>query len=161
MPTPITFRATLEPGGPSFMPTQIIVVPETVREALGGKATKRVIATFGTHTERLGLLLMEGGGRYLMLRKTLCAKLGVKLGQELTISLTPDPEPDRVDLPEELLEALAAWPEAEAALERQNGAMKRAIVRHITEAKTTETRTRRVVQLVERLGRGGHPFRAL
>lgn len=38
-----SFRAVLEPGGPSFMPTQTIVVPTEVLDALGGKATKRVI----------------------------------------------------------------------------------------------------------------------
>ena len=36
MPAPISFRATLESGGPSFMPTQTIVVPTEVLTALGG-----------------------------------------------------------------------------------------------------------------------------
>lgn len=156
----VTFHAVLEHGGPSFMPTQILVVPETVREALGKKA-KRVLMTIGPHTERLGLLPLEGGGRYLMLRKSLCKDLGIDIGQELSISLAPDPDPDRVDLPDELLEALAAWPEAQAAYELLNGAMKRAMVRQIEEAKTAETRARRAVQLVGKLARGGHPFRAI
>ena len=38
-----SFRAVLEPGGLSFMPTQTIVVTTEVIDALGGKATKRVI----------------------------------------------------------------------------------------------------------------------
>ncbi|MDO7874931.1 YdeI/OmpD-associated family protein [Hymenobacter sp. ASUV-10] len=156
----VTFRAVLEHGGPSFMPTQIIVVPETVRETLGKKA-KRVLMTIGRHTERLGLLPLEGGGRYLMLRKSLCKELGIEIGQELSITLTPDPDPDRVDLPDELLEALAAWPEAQAAYEPLNGAMKRAMVRQIEEAKTPDTRARRAVQMVEKLARGGHPFRTI
>ena len=142
------------------MPTQIIVVPDATREALG-QAVKRVLMTIGPHTERLGLLPLEGGGRYLMLRKSLCKELGIEIGQELSITLTPDPDPDRVDLPEELLEALAAWPEAQAAYEPLSGAMKRAMVRQIEEAKTPETRARRAVQLAERLARGGHPFRAV
>ena len=156
-----TFRAVLEPGGPNFMPTQVIVVPDAAWQAVGGKATKRVLVTIGSHTERLGLLPLEGGGRYLMLRKELCARLGVEIGQELTIGLAPDPNPDHIDLPDELAEALAAWPEAEEAYRnRINNAMRRAMVRHVEEAKTPETRTRRVMQLVERLARGGHPFRA-
>jgi len=157
----VTFRAVLEHGGPSFMPTQILVVPETVREALGSKSLKRVLMTIGPHTERLGLLPLEGGGRYLMLRKSLCRELGIDIGQKLTVTLTPDPDPDRVDLPDELLEALAAWPEAQAAYEPLNGAMKRAMVRQIEEAKTADTRARRAVQMAEKLARGGHPFRAL
>jgi hypothetical protein len=155
----VTFRAVLEAGGPSFMPTQILVVPEAVREALG-RQVKRVLLTIGGHTERLGLLPLAGGGRHLMLRKSLCKDLGLALGQELSVTLAPDPDPDRVDLPDELLEALAAWPEAQAAYEPLSGAMKRAMVRQIEDAKTPETRARRAVQLAERLARGGHPFRA-
>lgn len=142
------------------MPTQIIVVPDAVREALG-QAVKRVLMTIGPHTERLGLLPLEGGGRYLMLRKSLCKELGIEIGQELSITLAPDPDPDRVDLPDELLEVLAAWPEAQAAYEPLSGAMKRAMVRQIEEAKTPDTRARRAVQMAERLARGGHPFRAV
>ena len=65
LPTP-TFRAVLEAGGPSFMPTQILVVPEAAWQAVGGKATKRVLATLNGRPERLGLLPLEGGGRYLL-----------------------------------------------------------------------------------------------
>jgi hypothetical protein len=77
---PLTFQAGLEPGGPSFMPTQIVVVPPEVVAALGGKSAKRVLCTIGQHTERLGLLPSTGGGRYLMLRKELCQALGIALG---------------------------------------------------------------------------------
>jgi len=37
--------------------------------------------------------------------------------------------------------------------------MKRAMARHVAEAKSADVRARRAVQLVERLARGGHPFR--
>ncbi len=159
MPAAVSFRAVLEPGGPSFMPTQIVVVPEAVRAALG-RGTRRVVCTIGGHAERLGLLPAAGGGRYLMLRKELCQQLGLAIGQEMTLSLAPDPEPDRVDLPAELAEALAAWPEAEAAYQPLTNAMKRAMARHVADAKAAETRARRAVRLAERLARGGHPFRA-
>ena len=155
-----TFRAVLEAGGPSFMPTQIIVVPDAVWLAVGGKATKRVIATLNGHTELLGLLPQEGGGRYLMVRKDLCQQLDLAIGQELTVTLAPDPNPDHVDLPDELAEALAAWPEAETAFQAQSGAMRRAIARKVADAKRPETRARYAVELAERLARGGHPFRA-
>lgn len=159
MPTPLTFRAVLEPGGPSFMPTQTIVVPAEVLAALGGKATKRVIATIRGQALRLGLLPLEGGGRYLMLNKDVCKAVGIALGQELEISLEPDPDPDHVDLPDELAEALAAWPEADTAFHNYSGAHRRAMARLVAEAKQPATRARRAITLVERLGRGLHPFR--
>jgi hypothetical protein len=156
----ITFRTTLEAGGPSFMPTQILVVPEAAWLAVGGRATRRVVATLNGHAERLGLLPREGGGRYLMIRKDLCQQLGLTIGQEVAVGLAPDPNPDHVDLPDELAEALAAWPEAETTFLAQNGAMRRAIARKVADAKRPETRARYAVELAERLARGGHPFRS-
>ncbi|MET4074614.1 YdeI/OmpD-associated family protein [Hymenobacter sp. UYCo722] len=160
MPNPIHFRAVLEPGGPSFMPTQILVVPVAVLEALGGKATKRVVANICGHALRLGLLPLEGGGRYLMLNKDSCQVVGIALGQELEISIEADPNPDHVDLPDELAEALAAWPEAEIAFNNYKPAHRRAMAWRVAEAKQPETRIRRAVTLTERLARGQHPFRA-
>lgn len=157
---PVSFRAVLEADGPSFMPTQIIVVPDAAWQALGGKTTKRVVATLNGHAERLGLLPREGGGRYLMLRKELCLRLGVAIGQAIDLTLAPDPNPDYVDLPDELAEALAAWPEAEAGFLAHSGAMRRAIARKVADAKRPDTRARYAVELAERLARGSHPFRA-
>lgn len=142
------------------MPTQLIVVPAAAWQALGGKATKRVVATLNGHAERLGLLPLAGGGRYLLLRKDLCQRLGFSIGQQITVSLAPDPDPDYVDLPAELAEALAAWPEAEAAFLAQSGALRRAIARKIEAAKLLETRARYAVEITGRLARGQHPFRA-
>ncbi|MCC3153249.1 YdeI/OmpD-associated family protein [Hymenobacter sp. BT770] len=159
MSTPIIFRASLEPGGPSFMPTQTIVVPAEVLKQLGGKTAKRVICTVQGHALRLGLLPLEGGGRYLMLNKDVCRAVGIELGQELVVAIETDPNPDHVDLPDELAEALAAWPEAETAFNNYSGSHRRAMARLVDEAKQRETRVRRAVQLVERLGRGLHPFR--
>ena len=154
------FRAVLAAGGPSFMPTQVVLVPEAAWLAVGGQATKRVVATLNGHAVRLGLLPLAGGGRYLMLSKSLCQQLGLAIGQELEVGLAPDPNPDYVDLPDELAEALAAWPEAEKAFQAQSGAMRRAMARKVADAKRPETRARYAVELAERLARGGHPFRA-
>ena len=156
MPAAISFHAVLEPGGPSFMPTQVVAVPEAVCTALG-RSTKRVVCTIGRRSGRLGLLPATGSGRYLLLRKDLCQQLGLAIGQGLTLVLLPDPEPDRVTVPAELAESLAAWPEAEATYQPLNSSMKRAMARHVADAKTAETRARRAVQLAERLARGGPP----
>lgn len=141
------------------MPTQTIVVPAEVLEKLGEKAAKRVIVTIRGHALRLGLLPLEGGGRYLMLNKDVRRAVGIALGDEFEAGIEPDPNPDHVDLPDELAEALAAWPEAETAFHNYSGAHRRAMARLVDEAKQPATRARRAAQLVERLGRGLHPFR--
>lgn len=138
----------------------LLVVPHAAWLALGGPATKRVLATFnGSLPERLGLLPQEGGGRCLLLRKVLRQRLALQAGQEVAVTLAPDPDPTHVELPEELAEALAAWPEAEAAFARHSGAMRRAMARKVADAKRPDTRARYAVELAERLARGGHPFR--
>ncbi|UPL48669.1 YdeI/OmpD-associated family protein [Hymenobacter sublimis] len=154
-----SFDAYLEAGGPSFMPTQVVVVPPLVLEALGGKSTKRVLGTLNGYPVRLSLLPQTGGGRYLMLNKDLCQAAGVQVGQHVRLSLAPDPDPDRVDLPEELAEAFAAWPEAETHFARLSGSMRRAVAQHISTGRQAETRARRAVEMTERLARGAHPFR--
>ncbi|RSK51020.1 YdeI/OmpD-associated family protein [Hymenobacter rigui] len=154
-----TFEATLESGGPSFMPTQVVVVPPLVLAALGGKATRRVTGTLNGYPVRLGLLPLTGGGRYIMVNKDLCHTIGIQLGQRVSVALAPDPEPDRVEVPEELAEALEAWPEAGARFEQLSGSMRRAVAQHISTGKQPETRARRAVEITERLARGGHPFR--
>ena len=60
-----------------------------------------------------------------------------------------------------LQQALAAWPEAEVAYQPLSGAMKRAMARHVADAKQPETRARRAVEMAEKPARAGHPFRAL
>ncbi|GAB3232784.1 hypothetical protein GCM10027346_20260 [Hymenobacter seoulensis] len=154
-----TFTAHIEAGGPSFMPTQVVVVPPLVLEALGGKSIKRVVGTLNGHPIRLSLLPQTGGGRYLMLNKDLCYAASVQVGQQVTLMLAPDPEPDRVDIPDELSEAFAAWPEAGLGFEKLSASMRRAVVQHITTARQPETRARRAVELTERLAKGAHPFR--
>jgi hypothetical protein len=159
MPDPISFNAPLEAGGPSFMPTQVVAVPPLVLEALGGKGIKRVVGTLNGYPIRLGLLLQPGGGRYLMVNKDLCKAAGVQVGQQVELVLAPDPEPDRVELPPELAEALEAWPEAEAQFKQLSASMRRALAQHISTARQAETRARRAVEITERLARGAHPFR--
>ncbi|SHJ68178.1 protein of unknown function [Hymenobacter daecheongensis DSM 21074] len=161
MENPLTFEALLEPGGPNFMPTQIIIVPLAVVEALGGKATRRVLGTLNNYPIRLSLLPLSTGERYLMVNKDLCRAAGVQLGQCVCLTLAPDPNPDHIDLPDELAEALAAWPEAQTGFEHHTPGSRRAIAYHIAIAKQPETRARRAVEVAERLAAGAHPFRKL
>ncbi|MBO3270013.1 YdeI/OmpD-associated family protein [Hymenobacter defluvii] len=159
MATPITFRAVMQPGGPSFMPMQVLVVPVEVIEALGGKAVKRVVVALRDHTVRLGLHPLKSGERYLMLNQALLTELSLRSGDEVTVSISPDPTPNQVDLPEELAEGLSSWPEAKAAFERLTPGTKRALAYHIESAKRTETRSKRVISVLHQLATGGHPFK--
>lgn len=155
----VSFEAHLEAGGPSFMPTQVVVVPPPLIAALGGGAIKRVLGTLNNYPVRLSMLPQAGGGRYLLINKALCQAAGVQVGQRVTLCLAPDPAPTFVELPPELAEALAAWPEAEQQFDWLAASMRRAVAQHIGQARHPETRARRAVEITERLARDAHPFR--
>lgn len=154
-----SFDAYLEAGGSSFMPTQVVHLSPLLVEALGGKTTKRVRGTLNGHPIRLSLLPQAGGGRYLMVNKELCLAAGVQVGQRLHLQLEPDPEPDQVELPAELAEALDAWPEAMLRFQGLPPGARRALAQHIGTARQAETRARRAVEVTGRLARGVNPFR--
>ncbi|WP_400193290.1 YdeI/OmpD-associated family protein [Hymenobacter sp. B81] len=154
-----TFRARLEPHGPAFMPMPILIVPEDVVEALGGKGVKRVLGTLNGHYVRRGLLPLRTGERYLMVSKALRQQAGLQLGEEVTVVLRADPDPNHVDLPDELAEGLAEWPEAAEAFARLTPGRQRNLAHYIDSAKRPDTRAQRVVGMLHQLATGGNPFR--
>ncbi|GAB3830487.1 YdeI/OmpD-associated family protein [Hymenobacter jeollabukensis] len=156
-----TFQGQLLPNGLGFMPMAIIIVPEDVVEALGGKSVKRVVGTLNGHPIRRGLLPMSTGERFLLVSKALRRELRLSADAPVTVTLAADPNPDQVDMPEELTEGLAEWPEAAAAFARLTPGRQRNLVHYIDAAKRAETRAQRVVKLLHQLASGADPFRPL
>ncbi|WP_046242629.1 YdeI/OmpD-associated family protein [Hymenobacter terrenus] len=150
-----TFRAELVTDGDARMQTQVVPVPPDVVAELGGRPNQRVLATINGHCLRRGLLPRADGSRYLLLGKLACRTYGFRVGDELTIALTADPNPNQVDLPEELAEGLEAWPEAGAQFARLTPGRQRSIAYRIDSAKRPETRLQRTMQELEQLARDG------
>lgn len=153
-PAPLAFEARLTPTGPGFMPMSVLIVPEEIVEALGGKQTKRVLCTLNGRPLRRALQYMRTGERFLLVSKTLRRELRLGAEDLVQVTLAPDPAPEQVDLPEELVEGLAAWPEAEAAFNRLTPGRQRNLVHYIDTAKRSETRAERVVKLLHQLADG-------
>ncbi|WP_310391445.1 YdeI/OmpD-associated family protein [Hymenobacter sp.] len=149
------FRAELLTSGVGDMQIQLVPVPPQVVEGLGAKPNLRVLATINGHALRRGLLPKADGSRYLLLGKLICRRHGFRVGDELAITLTADPNPDQVDLPDELAEGLEAWPEAQAGFARLTPGRQRGIAYRIDSAKRPETRLQRALQELEQLARGG------
>ncbi|MCC3156745.1 YdeI/OmpD-associated family protein [Hymenobacter sp. 15J16-1T3B] len=154
-----TFEGQLQPNGLGFMPMAIIIVPEDVVEALGGNSVKRVVGTLNGHPIRRGLLPMSTGQRFLLVSKALRRELRLSADTPVTVTLAPDPNPNQVDLPEELADGLEEWPEAAAAFVRLTPGRQRNLVHYIDAAKRPETRAQRVVKLLHQLANGAVPFR--
>lgn len=76
---------------------------------------------------------------------------GVNGGDEVEIMLEIDTEPRTVELPTELKEALDKDKEAKTNFEKLAPSKKKAMVLSITEAKTEETKLRRIQKALESL----------
>ena len=73
---------------------------------------------------------------------------GIAEGDEIDVELRLDDEPRVVHEPPDLAEALDAAPEARAAFDHLAFGLKRKHVTSIEEAKSPETRSRRIAKLV-------------
>jgi Bacteriocin-protection, YdeI or OmpD-Associated/Domain of unknown function (DUF1905) len=115
-------------------------------------STKRpnVVATVNG-TEYRSRLMVYGGKTYLGLRKDLLRRIGAGAGDTVQIELTEDREERVVTEPPELLEALAANPEARKAYDSLAYSHRLEYARWIGEGKQSETRATRTAKTIRRL----------
>ena len=130
-----------------------IEVPPSVIEALGGGKKPAVIVTIGSFSYRSSVAVM--GGKYLIsLSAERRAASGLKGGDLIQVDLQLDTSPREVTVPDDLAAALAAEPEAKAFFESLSYSNQSRHVLSITDAKTPETRQRRVDKAIEMLRAG-------
>jgi hypothetical protein len=146
----VRFRTTIELGGRTATGLE---VPAEVVEALGVGKKPPVRVTIGAHTYRSTVAVM--GGRYLLpLSAENRAAAGVAAGDEVDVDVELDTEPREVAVPADLSAALEGDDAAREAFERLSYSHRRRHVMAIEEAKTPETRQRRVTKALEMLREG-------
>jgi uncharacterized protein YdeI (YjbR/CyaY-like superfamily) len=79
---------------------------------------------------------------------------GVKAGDELDVDVELDTEPREVDVPADFAQAIAADPEASRFFEGLSYSNRRRFVMGVEEAKTPETRQRRIEKSVTMMREG-------
>ncbi|MCA0454390.1 MAG: YdeI/OmpD-associated family protein [Chloroflexi bacterium] len=142
-----TFRTTIISGGGN---TAGIVIPPEIVEELGKGKKPPVKVTLNGKTYRNTVAVM--GGQFMVgVSAENRALTGVKVGDELDVTLELDTEPRTVDVPEDLAAALAAKPGATEAFEASAPSKKKEFVRQVNEAKSQETRDRRIANIVDKL----------
>ena len=143
---PITFHTTILQTGKN---TAGIQVPEEVMEKLGGGKQPLVRVTIHQYTYRSAVAVM--GGKYMISFNPEHRKAaGVQGGEEANVTLELDSEPRTVEIPTDLKDALIKA-NALDAFEKSAPSMKKEYVRQVQEAKTQETRERRITKIVEKL----------
>lgn len=144
--SPITFHTTILQTGQN---TAGIEVPEAIIEALGGGKRPLVKVKVNDYNYRSAVAVM--GGKYMIsFSSDHRAASGLKGGDEVDVTLALDTEPRTVDIPKNLNDALVASGAIEA-FEKSAPSMKKEYVRQVMEAKTEETRARRIIKILEKL----------
>lgn len=144
------FRTTILLNGKTA--TGMRVPPEVV-ESLGGGKRPAVRVTINGYSYRSTIAVM-GGAYMLPVAAEVRAGAGVAAGDEVEVEVEPDNAPREVSVPADFAEALAGDAEAQRFFGGLSYSNKRRIVLSIEEAKSAETRARRITKAVEQLRAG-------
>ena len=122
-------------------------------DALGPGKRPAVVVTVGPHTYRTTIASM--GGRFLIsLSAANREAAGVVGGDTVEVELELDSAPRTVEVPESLAAALQEHAAAAAAFEALSNSRKSRITLSVQDAKTEETRLRRVAKAIDDLESG-------
>jgi hypothetical protein len=132
----------------------LVALPFDTKQVFG-RVRVPVCATVNSHTFR-STLMRYGGTDYLGLNGKAREGAGVEAGQRITVELEVDDEPRVVDLPPQLVKALAGDTKAAAAFDKLSYTHRREFAEWVAEAKRDETRERRVTQTLAMLREGKH-----
>ena len=128
-------------------------VPEEVVEALGAGKRPPVRVTLNGYTYQNTIAPM-GGEYWLGVSAEHRQGAGVAAGDELDVDIVLDTELRQVSLPPDFAEALDQDAGARRAFDRLSYSSKRRYVFAIEEAKTAETRRRRIAKVIGELREG-------
>jgi hypothetical protein len=146
---PITFHTTILQTGKN---TAGIPVPEEIIERLGGGRRPLVRVTINHYTYRSAVAVMDGQFMISLSAENRQAA-GVLGGDEVDITLEVDTAPRTVEIPQDFEAALVRAGVLDA-FQSAAPSLKKEYVRQVEEAKTQETRERRIAKIVEKLGPG-------
>ncbi|WP_290061029.1 YdeI/OmpD-associated family protein [Amycolatopsis solani] len=128
-------------------------VPDEVVDALGAGKKPAVTVTLGGHTYRT--TVASRGGQFLVpLSAENREQAGVAAGDDVVVEIALDTAPRELEIPADLAAALAADETARARFESLSYSAKQRFVLPIGQAKTQETRQRRVAKVITDLRAG-------
>jgi hypothetical protein len=145
----LKFAAQVIPSGNATA----VEVPQAVMQALGPQARPAIVVSINGHSWRSRIALMRGQVLVGISAENR-AGAGIALGDVVEVDLELDEAPREVDEPADLAAALDADAQARAAFKRLPFGLKRKHVAQIEQAKSDETRLRRISKLIATLASG-------
>ena len=128
-----------------------VPVPPEVAKALMESGTRRVFLRVGDVEANRSIHQNRDGEYRLIVGLATLKELGLRPEEVFVASLRSDPDPDRIDIPEEFEEALVDHPGARARFKTWTPGKKRSLVSYVTQAKRPETRYKRAYELAHKL----------
>lgn len=147
---PLRFQATLQLHGKTATG---IEVPAAIVTALGAGKRPAVSVTINDYTYRSTVAPM-GGVFMLPVSAEIRAEAGVAAGDAVQVELALDTAPREIAVPPDLAAALDREPDARRSFDALSYSNKRRHVLSVEDAKTPETRQRRIAKAVETLREG-------
>jgi hypothetical protein len=144
------FRSVLHLGGKTATG---IRVPDEVVAGLGSGKRPAVRVTIGGYTYRSTIAPM-GGEFWIPVSAEVRENAGVVAGDEVDVDVELDTEPREVTVPQDFADALSGDVEAKRFFDGLSYSNKRRIVLGIEDAKTAETRQRRIDKALNALREG-------
>ncbi|MGA7304693.1 MAG: YdeI/OmpD-associated family protein [Rhodothermales bacterium] len=126
-------------------------VPGDVAEEIRERGTRRLILDLNGHKERRALHNIREMGPAIILSKRLLKVLGVSYGDFVHVELRVDPDPDFVEVCEELRVALEQDTEAAERFYAMTPGRQRSLAYYANSAKRVETRIKRSLELAGKL----------
>lgn len=129
-----------------------IEFPFSVMEVFGKKGHVKVKALFDhTATYRGSLANMGSGCHILIVTQEIRALINKSFGETVEVEIVEDVEPRLVTVPDDVKNAFIEMPDAALIFEKLSYSHKREYIMWIDSAKKSETRTTRIVKMLNRL----------
>ena len=124
-----------------------IVVPDNLIDDLGAGSRPAVVVNVNGYEYRNTVGVM-GGKHMISISAAVRKETGLKGGDPIHVTLTLADTPREVDVPADFAAALSADPDAGAFFATLSNSLQRYHVDNISEAKTAETRQRRIEKAI-------------
>ncbi|MEO5953994.1 MAG: YdeI/OmpD-associated family protein [Chloroflexia bacterium] len=125
-------------------------VPNEAVAALGKERKPRVVVTLNGYTFR-STIQVYGGQAGLPFHAEDREGAGVQAGDQVEVTMTLDLEPRTVEVPDELAAAMSEHEGMHEKFDALAYSKRKEFARQVTDAKTQETRTKRIAGIISQL----------
>jgi len=128
------------------------IIPRKISDQFRQSKHKRFIYNFNGSKDIHRTMMPKGDNEYFVyVSKDLMKELKIKLNQVIEISIRPDLSEYGMEMPEEMMEALLAYPQADEYFHQLTPGKQRTLIYQVANLKRVESRVKKAVQILEYL----------